>query len=104
MKWTFFEEPYQRLFVCVHSVMLVIFYSIAYVLPYLSRFARASNTKAVSDDFYKECSSQFLHTEYYEAQQTIDEIQNEIRKPFCPNGREVGVYKIMSPFKDETQR
>ena len=67
MAWGFFEEPYQKLFIFIHSVMLAIFYSIAYVLPYLSRFTSSSKTKAISDDFYKECSSQFLHTEYFEA-------------------------------------
>jgi hypothetical protein len=104
-----FDEPYQITFFAINLASITFYYSVTLVLPQIlsqiKKFRRIKDeTKAISDDFYKECSIKYLLQEYLDAKQLLLEISEELRHPFSKEGRAFGAYMIKSPFTTEQQR
>lgn len=88
---------------------MFVFYVLAFFMPLFFNRVRKLRSlelqgKAISDDFYKECSLKYLEQEYDAASELMQQISDELKLPFCKEGRQVNAYQIMSCFPTAEER
>ena len=103
MKWDFFGERHQRLFVVINVSVLILYYTAVFAIPYFQD-QKDQGIATLSDDFYNECSQSQLYAEFLEAEKTINEIFNELQYPYHADGREQNAYRIISAFSSAQER